>query len=153
LAFSPGGEPHVAYNEVTVKKFDGTHWVSIGTAGFSAGSAEYTSLAFSPTGVPYVAYQDHVNGSKATVMKFDPTTGIDDIAITNSASVYPNPTTGTLFLSKEYNITLTDIMGRVILVNKKANSLNISNQPTGIYFILLTDDHGRIAERSIVMKE
>ena len=153
LAFSPAGEPHVAYNEVTVKKFDGTGWVNVGTALFSAGVAEYTSLAFSPTGEPYVAYQDHVNGSKATVMKFSSNVGFDDIAFTNSVSVYPNPTTGTIVFSKEYNSTLTDIMGKVILVNKKTNSLDISNQPSGMFFLLLADDQGRIVQRNKITKE
>ena len=54
-------------------KFDGTNWVNIGNAGFSAGISYYTSLAFSPTGEPYVAYQDCVNHYKATVMKYDGT--------------------------------------------------------------------------------
>jgi hypothetical protein len=153
LAFSPAGEPHVAYNLVSVKKFDGTNWVNVGAEGFSAGSAEYTSLAFSPTGEPYVAYQDHVNGSKATVMKFSSNVGIDDVAFTNSVSVYPNPTTGTIFFSMEYNSTLTNIMGKVILVSKKTNSLSISNQPTGMYFLLLTDDQGQIVQRSKITKD
>ena len=42
-------------------KFDGTNWVNVGSAGFSAGESEYESLAFSPSGQPYVAYQDYLN--------------------------------------------------------------------------------------------
>jgi len=55
-----------------VMKFDGTNWVNVGTAGFSAGEAEFISLAFSPfDGQPYVAYSDGAKTDKATVMKFD----------------------------------------------------------------------------------
>jgi WD40 repeat protein len=54
-------------------KFVGSNWVSVGTAGFSAGQSQYTSLAFSPSGQPYVAYCDHTVSLKATVMKFDGT--------------------------------------------------------------------------------
>jgi len=77
LAFD-NGIPYVAYrdggnsNKATVMKYTGngaTGWEAVGTAGFSAGTAEYTSLAFN-NGIPYVAYSDDANGSKATVMKY-----------------------------------------------------------------------------------
>jgi hypothetical protein len=79
LAFSPTGQPYVAFQDndvggslkATVMKFDGNNWVYIGAKGFSAGEADYTSIAFSPSGQPYVAYRDYGNATKATVMKFD----------------------------------------------------------------------------------
>ena len=46
-------------------------WKIVGNAGFSEGTAYYTSLAFSSAGEPYVAYEDDGNSGKATVMKFD----------------------------------------------------------------------------------
>jgi sugar lactone lactonase YvrE len=79
LAFSPNGTPYVAYddfghsNKATVMEYSGTGtsgWVPVGSAGFSAGTAGYESLAFSPNGTPYVAYDDAFNGGKATVMEF-----------------------------------------------------------------------------------
>ena len=42
----------------------------MGTAGFSAGSVDYTSLAIDSTVTPYVAYTDGGNSLKATVQKF-----------------------------------------------------------------------------------
>eukprot|EP01036_Dinobryon_divergens_P030161 gene30161-39358_t len=45
-------------------------WTITGTAGFSAGTAYYTSIAMDGSGVPYVAYRDVANSNKATVMKF-----------------------------------------------------------------------------------
>ena len=47
-------------------------WETVGTAGFSAGQADYTSLAFNGD-TPFVAYRDNSNGGKATVMKFSGT--------------------------------------------------------------------------------
>jgi hypothetical protein len=46
-------------------------WKVVGSGGFSAGEADYISIAVDGSGVPYVAYQDVTNG-KATVMKFAP---------------------------------------------------------------------------------
>jgi hypothetical protein len=58
-------------------KFDGANWVTVGSAGFSAGYVWFISLALD-NGTPYVAYQDYAAGHKATVMKFadDPPTTI-----------------------------------------------------------------------------
>ena len=42
----------------------------MGTAGFSAGQATYTSLAIDSTGTPYVAYADSFNDERPTVQKF-----------------------------------------------------------------------------------
>ena len=45
-------------------------WHNVGNAGFSTGTANYTSLALDTGGTPYVAYQDASNGNKATVMRY-----------------------------------------------------------------------------------
>ena len=54
-------------------KYNGTGWVYVGNRDFSAGYAQYTSIAIDTGGTPYVVYQDSVNGYKATVMKFNGT--------------------------------------------------------------------------------
>ena len=79
IEFNKTGEPYVAYRDAannlktTVMKFNGTTWVNVGAAGFSAGKVGSLdiSLAFNPTnGEPYVAYSDSGN-SIITVMKFN----------------------------------------------------------------------------------
>lgn len=46
-------------------------WYPLGTAGFSTGVVQYTSLAIDNNGTKYVAYTDGANNDKATVMKYD----------------------------------------------------------------------------------
>ena len=82
LAFSPSGQPYVAYIDIDVSnekakvmKFDGTNWVNVGNA--VSPEALYLSLAFNPSGQPYVAYDDYRYSGKATVMKFDGTNWVN----------------------------------------------------------------------------
>ncbi len=60
----------------TVKKYNGTNWVNVGSAGFSPGAAYYISLILNGN-TPYLAYQDVANGNKATVMMFDGTNWVN----------------------------------------------------------------------------
>ena len=56
--------------KATVMKFNGTNWEIVGTAGFSAGSADFINIALDYSGTPFVVFQDGGNGNKVTVMKF-----------------------------------------------------------------------------------
>ncbi|MFZ4619541.1 MAG: InlB B-repeat-containing protein [Bacteroidota bacterium] len=58
--------------KVVTADFSLSPWSTVGTAGFSAGTAGYTSLAFNGS-TPYVVYQDAGNSNKATVKKFNGT--------------------------------------------------------------------------------
>jgi hypothetical protein len=80
IAIDGSGTPYVVYqdisNKATVMKYNGSNWVTVGTAGFSAGEARSTSIAIDGSGTPYVVYMDGGNGSKATVMKFNGTSWV-----------------------------------------------------------------------------
>ena len=160
LAFSSSNVPYVAYRDwgnlskVTVMKFDGTNWVTVGTAGFSVGAVFHTSLAFSSSNEPYVAYSDEGNSKKATAMKFVGTTGVSNLnTVNNVIDVYPNPANSLINFSALTSVQLTSLTGQIIAEKKNVNSLDISDQPTGMYFLTLTDNNGQVVQRSKIVKE
>lgn len=66
-------------------------------------------------------------------------TDCNGLGISNNQSialmVYPNPTTGELFLSNNYNIVLTDLAGKILLQKQNTNQLDISLLPAGFYLL------------------
>ena len=55
-------------------------------------------------------------------------------------TVFPNPTTGNIYLSKNTNIVLTDLLGNLFLEQKNTNQLDISTLPSGMYFLRVGDN-------------
>lgn len=83
IAINRSGTPYVAYTDeansskATVMKYTGngaSGWENVGSAGFSDGGANYTSIAIDGSGTPYVAYEDAGHSSRATVKKYNGTT-------------------------------------------------------------------------------
>jgi hypothetical protein len=51
------------------------HWEVLGSVGFSDGAVDRTEIAVASDGTPYVLYQDGANSNKATVKKYNSSTG------------------------------------------------------------------------------
>ncbi len=79
LVLDSSGTPYVAYrdgsNDVSVMKFNGTGWDSVGgnITPVSWGMAYDVSLALDSSDTPYVAYRDPGNGNVGSVYKFNGT--------------------------------------------------------------------------------
>jgi hypothetical protein len=76
--------------------------------------------------------------------------GITDNNESNAPIFYPNPTTGTIYLSEPANITLTDLSGKLLLEQKNTNQLDISSLPAGMYFLHFGENNNQIVK---VIKE
>jgi hypothetical protein len=156
LAFSPSGQPYVAYTDyvsynrgAAVKKFDGTNWVYVGVMDFSNASATYTCLAFSPeNGQPYVAYRDNGQTYKATVMYFDAPSGVHELN-SSQLSIYPNPATNKITFefsgaTKENVVSIVNLEGQELITSKisgTTTTVDVSTLTNGFYFVRLTGDN------------
>ena len=79
-----------------------------------------------------------------------------------SVKVYPNPTTGTLFIdygaeTEHVTISIINMMGQVVrsVETHEASfgaALSIANQPTGFYIVRIEDKNGVKAEKRVVLK-
>ena len=84
-------------------------------------------------------------------VSIDQSTGIGTIASNEPGiKIYPNPTTGTIYLSEPANITLTDLSGNLLLEEKNTNQLDISALPAGMYFLHFGENNNQIVK---VIKE
>jgi hypothetical protein len=67
-------------------------------------------------------------------------TAINTIIPSIVLTMYPNPTTGKIFISQISNIVLTDLIGKVLLQNENTNQLDISVIPSGMYLLSVGDN-------------
>ncbi len=96
-AIDGNGTPYAVFqdgannNKATVKKYNGSNWVTVGNAAFTPGEVRGTTIAIDAGGTPYIAYRDFANGEKASVMKFNGTSWVQvGNAGFTSAKAYEN---------------------------------------------------------------
>ena len=82
------------------------------------------------------------------------TTGISDNSpINNTITVFPNPTKNVINFSAQTNMQLTNLSGQIVADRKNVKTIDLSDQPKGIYFLILTDNNGQETQRSKIIKE
>ena len=67
--------------------------------------------------------------------------------------IYPNPTDAIVYFSETVNLKATNALGQIVVDKKNMNSLNLSEQPKGVYFLTFTDNTGQVLKRSKMVKE
>lgn len=82
----------------------------------------------------------------------DCTVGVNELE-TKNITVYPNPTVGKVYFSEKTNVQITNTVGQTILIKKNVTSVDLTEQPEGLYFISLIDENGKIILYSKIIKE
>ncbi len=82
-------------------------------------------------------------------------TGIMDVTLNNNISIYPNPTKSELTINVSQNdinkISITNLLGQVLIESKNQNRIDISDLPNGIYIITIS--RGKINQTQKFIKE
>lgn len=71
----------------------------------------------------------------------------------SSITIHPNPTSGSITFSVQANVRLTNAAGLVLAEKKNTTTIDLSNQPVGVYFLTLTDNNGQVLRHSKIIKE
>lgn len=89
---------------------------------------------------------------------------VDDFAIQNNISIYPNPATDNVFINtgdinfgKDLFLSIYDMMGRLVyedktIVNGKDIIINTSNFNSGLYLVTMIIDKNRAAQKLLISK-
>ena len=88
----------------------------------------------------------YLNPSTGIFIQSPITVGIEENIVNSTLIIYPNPTTGIVFVKADniQKIEITNINGQIIktIKNMTTNSFDISNQSKGIYFIKVITNEG-----------
>ncbi len=129
---------------------DGVSNTSITTLTDSAGSNNGTLANFALTGTTsnWLAGSVVTSGNTCTVLE------TDSFSKVNNVNVYPNPSTGIFNISiqEDANITVNDILGKVIysnIVKAGNNTIDISNYQSGIYLLNISNENGSVNKKLI----
>lgn len=97
------------------------------------------------------------NGDEqAWVVTITPNTSVNDIALDEYFTVYPNPTKNKLNVSSYYSIDKVEIysaIGNLLITNEKyVDGINVSELSEGVYFVRITSENNIITKRVFISK-
>lgn len=94
----------------------------------------------------------YLNPSTGVFIQSSLVLGLNDNNLQSKINIYPNPTSGIVFIDAE-NIKLIEVInsnGQIVKRIKGESSLNLSNQARGIYFIKVITDKGSTVSKIIL---
>lgn len=85
----------------------------------------------------------------------DPSTSeiSENITSNNLVNIYPNPTKNFFCLSQISDVIVIDITGKTVLQKTSTKIVDMSQQPSGIYFVKLLNENGIVMQQNKLIKE
>lgn len=153
------GAPHIAFTDpaspgygITVMKYNGTSWGSVGSRGFSPNSSIYPGLTFSSVNAPFIVFRDGTN-SKPSVMSFQNTTEVTKVEKENDFTLFPNPTNSKLNIHTTEGFTFGQILnlnGKIVRhLYKNQQTIDVSDLAEGVYLVKLQTNEGMSVKKFI----
>lgn len=103
-----------------------------------------------------------LNVAKAKITGNSETLGVKEFSEKSGISIYPNPTSGKIYLNSSktintYEIRVIDIMGRCVFVENLnqvgSNALiDLGSLNNGVYFLNISSETGRFIEKVVIQK-
>jgi hypothetical protein len=96
------------------------------------------------------------NGGDILLAKISSLTGIQQLFMDNTFSVFPNPTSGAFVLVselKQFQIEIYNVMGEKVfskIQQHTTSTIDLSSYPSGIYFLKITAKDGSAAVKKII---
>ena len=164
IAVTSGGTPYVVASQWdssdgnhlknTVYKLDSTTntWLAFGGNFVSDDQATYNDLAIDPVNNYLVlAYTQGMTKVKRISLS---NLSLND-AKKDVANLYPNPTTGIIYMKGEdkiRSVEITDLSGRTVKSQNDAKKIDISDVEAGVYFITIKTETSKIITKKIIKK-
>ncbi|QCR21990.1 choice-of-anchor I family protein [Pontibacter sp. SGAir0037] len=111
----------------------------------------YIMAQNSPDGKPYIAVANEISGTVSVfeVQKTITSAKGEVLATKQNFHLYPNPATGKeVFFSKQVDVQVLDVTGKLLFTGTALKSIDISGFKTGLYFVRTSEG----AVRRLVVK-
>ena len=101
------------------------------------------------------------SGPYGDLVLYNSASGINQLAVNNNqVSIYPNPTSGQFTIKSTsnqpgYTIEVYNVVGKKVyqsVLSNSQNSINLSSQPAGMYFVYLKSNEGVEVGKVLVTK-
>jgi hypothetical protein len=142
-------------NKATSKKYENGSWQLVGEPGFTASTVDELSFVSGNNGTLYTAFLDYINGG-ITVLKYDPTLGINQNTTSTATMLFPNPATDSVTITTataQSMVKVIDVTGKLVYstVINNQGSIDTSVFANGVYLVQISNENQPLQIKKLVV--